>query len=285
MKKFVIPFLVTLLVSPSLHAAQSTITQAEGYACMGYDKSRKVAEEEALANAKRAAAEFASTYVKSETQVVNALLEKDLIEAYAHASVKIIEELSRRWYKDPASGDCVQIRIKAEVIPDEHTMGRIGQSKGAEDDPSAPLKVRVWTDKKEPRQGEKIKVYLKGNKPFYARVIYQDAGGKLIQLLPNPYRAENYFQGGVVYEFPSGNDRFELEVTPPFGEENIHVYASSSPLGDLSLQKAGGVYEVKTEAKEVGKTTRGVQITQKKTGDEPGAAEFFEGMCAVKTRQ
>ncbi len=48
MKILFIAFLVTILGSSSLYAAQSTITEAEGYACMGYDKSRKVTEDEAL---------------------------------------------------------------------------------------------------------------------------------------------------------------------------------------------------------------------------------------------
>ena len=51
------------------HAAQSTITQSEGYACMGDDKSRKQTEAEALVDAKRKAIEYASTYMKSETKV------------------------------------------------------------------------------------------------------------------------------------------------------------------------------------------------------------------------
>jgi hypothetical protein len=101
--------------------------------------------------------------------------------------------------------------------------------------------------------------------------------------LPNRYRAENYFNGGVVYEVPSVNDQFDLEVTPPFGEENIFVYASSSPLGDLSLQDAGGIYRVKTAAQDVGEKTRGVTITEKAGGKGAGASEFFEGTLTVKT--
>ena len=31
-------------------------------------------------------------------------LEKDLIEAYAHAAVKLIQEVERTWYKDASSG-------------------------------------------------------------------------------------------------------------------------------------------------------------------------------------
>jgi len=114
--------------------------------------------------------------------------------------------------------------------------------KDVADDPSAPLHVKVWTDKNEYERGDKMRIYIKGNKPFYACVIYKDAAGEMVQLLPNPYRNENYFQGGVVYEIPSGNDKFDLEISPPFGEENISVYASTSPLGDIDLHSQGGVY-------------------------------------------
>jgi hypothetical protein len=252
---------------------------------MGYDKSRKQTEEEALTNAKRNAVDYASTYIKSETHVKDFQLEKDLIEAYANATVKIIPEPKGEWYKDAMSGDCFKIKIKAEVIPDDRAMARITQGKGIAEDPSAPLHVSLWTDRKEYRQGEKIKVYIKGNKPFYARLIYRDAGGTLVQLLPNSYRAENYFNGGVVYEVPSGNDRFELEVSPPFGEENIIVYASSSPLGDLSLQDVGGIYRVKTAAEDVGERIRGVTITGKAGGKGTGAAEFFEDKVMIRTRK
>ena len=62
---------------------------------------------------------------------------------------------------------------------------------------------------------------MRGNKPFYAKVIYKETTGNLIQILPNPYRKDNYFNGGVIYEIPSGNDKFELEVNPPFGRRAL----------------------------------------------------------------
>ena len=287
MKKILfIAFLVTTLGSSSLYATQSMITEAEGYACMGYDKSRKVTEDEALANAKRSAVEYASTYIKSETKVKDAILEKDLIDAYANASVKLIEEIARTWYKDSASGDCVKIKIKAEVIPDDRAMDRISQGKGAEDDPSAPLNVRVWTDKKEYRQKEKMKIYVKGNKPFYAKVLYRGVDGTTLQILPNPYRTENYFNGGAVYEIPTGKDQFELEVGPPFGEETISVYAGSSPLGSLDLQEKGAFYQVKTTDPDIGARTRGLKLQaaqDTQTSQAPAASEFFEAKQTVKT--
>lgn len=265
-------------------AAQSTITDAEGYACMGEDKSRKQTEQAALADAKRNAAEYALTYLKSETLVKDYELQKDLIRAYANASIKMIQEIEKKWYKDESLGECFKTRIKAEVIPDEKAMDRVSKSKGVADDPSAPLAINLWTDKKEYKTGEKIKVYVKGNKPFYARVVYKDAGGKMVQLLPNPFRSSNYFNGGVIYEIPSGEDRFELEVSPPFGNENIVVYASSSQVGDIDVKATGGVYEIKTKAEDIGEKTRGVVIAEK-GADKKMASEFSEASANIKTEE
>jgi hypothetical protein len=287
MKKFSLIILYTglsmILFQDLIHASQSTIAEAEGLACMGYDKSRKQTEEEALAHAKRKAAEYASTYIQSETKVKNFELEKDLIEAYAFASVKLIQELERTWYKDASSGDCFKVRIKAEVVPDSQMMNRV--EKGTAIDPSSPLFVQAWTDKKEYKESEKIKIYLRGNKPFYARLMYKSASGDMVQILPNPYRSEKYFNGGMIYEIPSGSDRFDLEVSPPFGEESIILYASSDPLGEISTVPKGGVFQVKTGAEEVGTKTRGIKIGEREQGSSPKqiAAEFFEETVRVTT--
>jgi hypothetical protein len=285
MKKMASTIFLFFAVTSNLYASQSTITESEGNACMGDDKSRKQTEEAALTAAKKKAVEYASTYVKSETNVKNFVLEKDLVSAYANARVKIIQEVEKSWYKDLSSGDCYKIKIKAEVVPDEKAMAELSKSTAAADDPSAPLSVNVWTDKKEYRSGEKIKVYIKGNKPFYARIIYKDAGGELVQLLPNPYRGNNYFNGGTIYELPSGEDKFDLEVSPPFGEESIVIYAGTSPLGEINTQINGGVYQVKTQVNDIPLKTRGVKLMQKTEGkaSPPSAAEFFEEKITVRT--
>jgi hypothetical protein len=280
MKKIFLALLLVICISSPLYAAQSTIVDVDGKACMGDDKSRKQTEQAAMADAKRRAAEFALTYLKSETQVKDFELEKDLLSAYSNAQVKIIQQLESSWYKDPSAGDCYKTKLKAEVIPDEKAMK--SAAKDNADDLNAPLRVSLWTDKKEYKKGDKIKIYLKGNKPFYASVLYKDVKGAMLQLLPNPYRADNYFNGGVVYELPSGNDRYELEISPPFGEENIVVYACTSPVGELDLAAAGSVYQVKT--KDAGEKTRAVNIKAKTDGKGAGAAEFYEGKAAVKTR-
>jgi len=273
-----------IISSSYAYASQSTITEAAGYACMGEDRSRRQTELAALEAAKRNAIEFASTYMTSETHMKDFELEKDLVSAYANATVKVIKELEKGWYKDAKSGDCFSVKIKVEVIPDEKAMDKVSKRKDVVDNPSAPLHVRLWTDKKEYERGDRMRIYIKGNKPFYARVIYKDAVGEMVQILPNPYRNENYFQGGVIYEIPSGNDKFDLEINPPFGEENISIYASTSPLGDIDLHSQGGVYFVKTKAKDIGPRTRGIKLTGKSTAAGGYASEFYEDKAEVKTR-
>jgi hypothetical protein len=283
MRKILFFIALSIFLAVSVYAAQSTIKIAEGSACMGDDKSRKQTETAAMAEAKRNAIESVKTYVTSATEVKDFELQKDLVAAYANATVTVIEELQKDWYKDQALGDCYKVKIKIEVIPDEKAMKKTRDP--VLDDPSLPLNVKVWSDKETYREDEKIRIYLKGNKPFFARVIYRDAAKNNLQLLPNPYRQDNYFQGGVTYVIPSGTDKFELEVNPPFGEESIMIYASVSELGDLNLKQEGAVYAVKTKPRDIGIKTRSVKIKDASPGTAGQPAEFSEGAVVVKTKK
>ncbi|PIP06247.1 MAG: hypothetical protein COX51_09245 [Syntrophobacteraceae bacterium CG23_combo_of_CG06-09_8_20_14_all_50_8] len=285
MKEVFFAVFLVILLSCQLYASQSTILDVDGNACMGDDKSRKQTEQAAMADAKRSAAERALTYLKSETQVKDFAVENDLVNAYAQATVKIIQELEKAWFKDANSGDCYRIRIRAEIIPDEKALEMAVKVKEFADNPGSPLKVQLWTDKQEYKQGEKVKIYIKGNKPFHARVLYKDAAGHFLQLLPNPYRNENYFNGGVIYEIPSGNDRFELEVSPPFGGEDILVYASTSPLGDINLAAQGDVYRVVSKSADVPMLTRGLKIQEKVSGSKDLPSEFSEETLSISIVQ
>lgn len=274
------------ILSQNLYAAQSVIIDAEGYACMGDDKSRKQTEQTAFQDSKRMATESAATYIQSETHVKDSVLEQDLMSAYANARVKVIKELFKEWYTAAGLGECFRVKLSVEVIPDEKAMARltIKNKSTLESDPSAPLSVRIWTDRKEYRQGEQMRVYLKANKPFYGRVIYKQADGSLVQLLPNPFREQNYFNGGVVYELPSGDDRFDMEVSEPYGAENITIYASTAPTGTLDVKQEGAVYSVLTKAGDVAHKTRGIKLVIKtKDSAKPIGAEFDEAMATVTT--
>lgn len=264
-------------------AEHSIIVDADGYACMGEDKSRKQTEEYALLDVKRKAGELAVTYLKSETQVKNFTFEKDIMNAYTNATVRILQEIDKGWYKDVSMGDCYKIKIKAEVAPYTATAMQAANASDLLKNSSAPLFIQAWTDKKEYSNSEDIKIYVQGNKPFYARVVNIDPSGVVVQLIPNPYRVDNYFSETTVHQIPSMGDQFELEVTSPFGKDTVIVFASTSPLGDIDLKPQGGVYEVKTKLQDIGVRTRGIKLKTKSRQDMPSASEFYEKTISVKT--
>ncbi len=293
-KIFLTLLMITFVVCPlgtnrNVFAGQSAIVVGEGYSCLGVDKSRRDAEKEARTEARRNAVEQAKTLIKSQTKMKDFQVEQDLVEAYARANVTVLEELKEGtgWYRDAAAGDCFRYRIKAEVTPDTRAMEQLAQKGDLADDPAAPLNVRIWTDRKEYRQGENVRIFLKGNRPFYARILYRDATGRVIQLLPNPYRQDNYFRGGVIYELPEGEkDRYRLEVSPPFGAEELLLHASAVPLGELDLEVSGEVYGVKTRSADIGVKSRGVKIVGGPVGEKTGAfpgVEFVENRVELKT--
>lgn len=130
------------------------------------------------------------------------------------------------------------------------------------------LEVRAWTDRETYRKGEEITVFLEGNKDFYARVVYRDASGTLIQLLPNRYRETNRFAGGRTYRVPDDTDRFVLEVSPPFGTESILVFSSTAPLGEVEGEDiGGGLSLLEGNVDEVRVRTRGVKVRERDAGD------------------
>jgi len=261
---------------------RSTIVEVDGYAYLSEDKTPRQMREEALANAKREALERAQTYIQSVTKVENFILSYDLIQSGAEGYVTVLESKDHGITSD----NRYHYWIRAEV---EYAL-KAQQDKKAMSadlvkDENAPLTVYVWAEKKEYRAGEKIRIFIQGNKDFYARVVYRDVQGKLLQLLPNPHREENFFEGGKVLTIPGEGDQFDLEVAPPFGIENIIVYASSAQMGEANLENVGGVvYGVKDDLKDYGVKTRGVKIVTKKEETAAASVEFYETWCEIRTK-
>ena len=272
------------LITVKLYAAQSMVLETEGYACMGDDKSRKQTESLAFQDGKRKATESAASYIQAETHVKDGMMEKALMSAYANAQVKVIQELMKEWYKKDNLGECYRVKMKVEVAPDEEAMASLSKKNqiAMENDPGAPLNVKIWTDRPAYTESEQVRIYVKGNKPFYGRIVYNQADSSLVQLLPSPYRRDNYFNGGVVYELPSDKDRFSMKTCAPFGQERITLYASTAPGGDPELVAVDSVYQVMTKADELTVSTRGIKL-ENDGKKKLVAAEFAESIAEIKT--
>ncbi len=278
--------LLLCLAAPAAHAMQSSITEADGESCMGEDKSRRETEQVALESAKRMAVEYTSSHISSTTIVENFELKNDIVEAFTQAEVKLLEILDKAWQQSSVRDSCVKIRIKAEVIPAAEPMKRV-DTEQLMADPRLPLNVSLWVNSAAGKfqEGDKMKIYLQGNKPFYARLVYIDAAKNQIQLLPNQHRLDNYFDGGTILEIPTGRDKFELTVTEPFGQEKLILYASTEQLGSIETTPVGAdVYLLSEDMEQVAVKTRGIALDIRDSNmARPGIAEFAEAEVGLTT--
>ncbi|WP_432734570.1 DUF4384 domain-containing protein [Maridesulfovibrio sp. FT414] len=265
----------------------SVLIEAEGMACLGLDRTRTQVRQLAIDDAKRSATEQVSTYVSRETSVDKGKVSKDLIDVYSRATVKVLKELENSWVesKDKSGypDQCYKIRIRAEIIPAEDGPTKGIQSKSV-DNPRAPLTVELWTDKDVYKLGDQMKFYFRGNKPFYARAVYKDAEGTLIEVTPSD--RTKYYEGGAVYEIPGHNDSFTLQITPPLGEEKLILYTSTSPMNGYQGQRSGDLLVIEGKSSELGTTTRGLTVLKgNKSQKKAAKAEFAEAEVKVKVEK
>jgi hypothetical protein len=211
--------------------------------------------------------------------VENFQLQYDLIESGAEGVVKVLEQ------KDFGieNNSRYHVWIKAEVTyvlkpPPEPAQQKALMS------PEAPLTVKVWTDKKSYSDGEYIIISMEGNRNFYARIVNIGSNGKVIQLLPNGYRQTNHFRGGKRYQIPGASDRFSLQVTPPYGQERIVVYASETPMGDIPMAPlAAGLQEYRGSNDDLAFRVRSIQPVARPSGGlTSGSTGFYEASWLVE---
>lgn len=282
---------VGLLISTPLYAGDSTIVEAEGQACTEIPgqppRTRKQLEDAAREDAKREAAKRVATRIRSSvsSDVVVAknegkeqvyTLGKVLSSAYVNADVKELATLKLEPFIDPDQGSCLRVLLRVEVVPKADALDKIGNA--VLDDPTLPLSVRIWTDRSQSgetavyRKGEHMRFYLRGNKPFYARIMYTTADRQETQILPNERRRSTYFQGGTMYVIPSEEDSFVLEVSPPLGAERVTVYASDRPL----VPFLDGKIKLETPS-------RGAKQSQATNREESANTEFSEHSVDILT--
>lgn len=259
----------TTPATPNDEEKRSSIHEVHGYAYLSEDKTPAQMRTEAFVLAKRQAVEAARTYIQSKTMVENYELNYDRVWSQAEGMVRVLEQ------KDHGiENNRYHVWIKAEVIYDI-------KPKKQSADPTAlmgrtsPLTVKVWTEKKTYAPGESVIVYIQGNRDFYARVVDITSTGDIVQLLPNQYRSNNFFQAGKVYKIPDTGDRFDLRATPPHGEDRIVVYASEAALRNVSMKPMErGLRSFQGTKEKLDIMSRGIEVV-------PGSgfgqgAEFYE---------
>jgi hypothetical protein len=257
---------------------RSSIQSVDGYAYLSENMTLGETRSAAFANAKRQALEMARTYIESKTKVEDFMVQYDLVWSEAEGAVTVLEqkdigiENNSRYHVWIKAEVEYQLRPKRPKVAQTNTLVTNG-----------PLTVNVWTSKKRYHRGESIEIKIQGNRNFYARIVDITSDGSIIQLLPNALRTVNYFEAGKVYKIPDKGDGFSLNVTPPYGEDRIVVYASEVPIGEVEMTKVGpglGLFTGKQEKLAI--KSRGISVTPSKPGAKP-VAEFYEASWVVTT--
>jgi len=261
---------------------RSSIHTVDGYAYLSENMTISQLRAAAFATAKRQALEAAKTHIKAKTKVKDFQVDYDMIWSNAEGAVTVLEQ------KDHGveGNTRYHVWIKAEVLYDIKPKKPEGHQ-AAIMDSDAPLTVKVWTEKKRYGTGENVKIFIQGNRDFYARIVDVTSSGQIIQLLPNDYRRISFFKGGEVYTIPDKEDRFNLQVVPPYGEDRLVVYASEVPLGEVAMDSIGqGLRQYRGLQKNLAVQTRGIQVTGGGDGiDTDSGAEFYEATWAITTKK
>jgi len=102
-----------------------------------------------------------------------------------------------------------------------------------------PIELDITThlgDRQTFKQGDVISFMVSLDKNAYLSLIYQDASGDLIQILPNKLSSHHFYKAGLFLAIPNSEQPFRFTVSPPYGEETLWGFASSKPLPTLTGQ-------------------------------------------------
>ena len=254
---------------------RSVIQSVDVYAYPGEGGDAKQLRRKALSRERTRILEKAKKYLDSRTKVAGINLDYDIIKDKAGRFVDILSVEDCGSDNKGRHHMCIQGEVKYRIKNLKYGNEKL---RAVLMKPSAPLTVYVWTDKRKYAEGERVKIYFKGNRDFYGKIVKVGAKGRVLQLLPNNYRQISFFKRGAVYTVPDEGDRFDLEVHSPFGEERIIVYASDLPLSLRNMKTvAKGIYAYRGKESSLGKSVRkSISIS----GDR--VAEFCESVWKIK---
>ncbi len=85
-------------------------------------------------------------------------------------------------------------------------------------------------------EGDVISYFVSSSHDAFLLLIYQDASGNLIQILPNQYSANHIYSADLYFQVPGENVGFQFEIAAPFGDEHVWAFASTGKFSDLPGQ-------------------------------------------------
>jgi len=186
---------------------RSIIQSVDVYANPGEGEKAKQIRGKMLSKAKERILVGTKKYLDSRTKIAGINLEYKIIKNKAGhfvtvLSVKNYDIDDKGRYHARMQGE-VKYRLEGLTYGNDRLRAVLMKA-------AAPLTVEVWTDKRKYSEGEHVKIFFKGNRDFYGKVVKTGVKGKVLQLLPNNYRQISLFKRAKVYTIPDEGDRFDL---------------------------------------------------------------------------
>lgn len=88
-------------------------------------------------------------------------------------------------------------------------------------------------------EGDVISFLLSLDRDAYIYLFYRDADGNNFQILPNRHFPHHFYRKGLFMQIPPPQARFLFKVGPPFGREELFVFASDNAEIQFSGQMPG----------------------------------------------
>jgi len=101
------------------------------------------------------------------------------------------------------------------------------------------IKIEITThlgDKQTFLNGDIVKFLVNLDTDSYLTVIYQDAKGQLIQLIPNQ-KQSNFYKAGLFITLLNESSNFRFKIQAPYGDEYIWIFASDESNNELEGTK------------------------------------------------
>ena len=82
-------------------------------------------------------------------------------------------------------------------------------------------------------KGEKIIFYVSSDRDAYLLLLYQDAENHLTQIYPNARSGKALLSAGDFIKIPDESAKFEFNIEPPYGVEQVWAFAATEPFPTL----------------------------------------------------
>lgn len=127
--------------------------------------------------------------------------------------------------KVPAPWMCLLTVLLVPVLPVE----------AASEAPALSVDITTHLgDDQEFRQGDEIRLLVSLSEPAWLLILYQDAAGRLIQILPNSRSPRRRYDAGSYFPIPDKAQPFVYRVAEPYGQEYAWVIAGAQPVPELA---------------------------------------------------